>query len=221
MNDKFTKEYLLTKIQIIKNNEYRISDGLLCPHIRASYMKKMQDSSSLQSKSPTFEALVDNVLEYTTKSNFNRFPHDCLAIHLRLGDFVALKNKSDFLDILKSVNETVDTNPGIRSIAIVCALNFASEPPFKCDVKKIMLSIDILREFIQGLPLPVQLQSSTPDEDFCKLATAQYLLTSFGGYGELAKRVKDALPKSENILTTRQPGLNSKIDRTMLSSGGA
>ena len=199
MNDKFTKGYILTQLKIIKNNEYRISDGLLYPHIRASYMKKMQDSSSLQSKSPTFEALVDNVLEYTTKSNFSRFPDDCLAIHLRLGDFVALKNKSDFLDILKSVNETVDTNPGIRSIAIVCALNFASEPPFKFDMKKTMLSIDILHEFIQGLPLPVQLQSSTPDEDFCKLATAQYLLTSFGGYGELAKRVKDALPKSENI----------------------
>ena len=178
---------------ILVKNEYRIRDGLSYPDIRTNYMIKNNDSSSLQSRSPTFEALVRNVCDYKTKNaEFCPFPDDCLAIHLRLGDFVSLKSKSEYLALLDSVNKKVDENKNLRSLAVVTALNFATGV-FKYSKTKLETNIDILHAFIQGCPLPVQLHSSTPDEDFCKLATAKHLLISFGGYGELAKRVKDAL----------------------------
>ena len=181
---------------ILVNNEYRISDGLSSPHIRTNYMIKNNDSSSLQSRSPTFGALVRNVWDYKTKNTeFCPFPDDCLAIHLRLGDFASLKSKSEYLALLDSVNKKVDENKNLRSLAVVTALNFAATGIFKYSKVKLENNIDILHAFIQGCPLPVQVHSSTPDEDFCKLATAKHLLISFGGYGELAQRVKGALAK--------------------------
>ncbi len=70
MNSEFTKEYIRSSVNTLKNNEYRISDGLRHSHIRTSYMEKMKDSVSLQSRSPTFEALVSNVSEYIKNKNF-------------------------------------------------------------------------------------------------------------------------------------------------------
>ena len=46
MNSEFTKEYIRSSVNTFKNNEYRISDGLECSHIRTSYMEKMKDSVS-------------------------------------------------------------------------------------------------------------------------------------------------------------------------------
>jgi len=199
MNIKFTKEYIRSSVNTFKNNEYRISDGLEYSHIRASYMKKTKDSLSLQSRSPTFEALVNNVAEYIKNKNFCPVPDDCLAIHLRLGDFVFLKNKGEYIALLESVKKKIDENPSLRSIVVITAFNFDPNYPFTYDENKLEISIDILHAFIKGLPLPVLLQSSTPDEDFCKLATAQHLLISFGGYAKLARRVKGALaPRSDD-----------------------
>jgi hypothetical protein len=193
MNSEFTKEYIRSSVNTFKNNEYRISDGLECSHIRTSYMEKMKDSVSLQSRSPTFEALVSNVSEYIKNKNFSPIPDDCLAIHLRLGDFVFLKKKSEYIALLESVKKKIYENPSLRSIIVITAFNFDKNFPFNYDENKLETSVDILHAFIQGLPLPVQLQSSTPDEDFCKLATAQHLCISFGGYAKLAARVKNAL----------------------------
>jgi hypothetical protein len=137
MSDKINK--LVSKILIVQQNDYRVSDIIFKKGLRWEYsangvltnqkyngsiLKSYLEINGLYSD-VNLKTLLDITQEYTKKKNFPIPGDNEIVLHLRLGDFV------DFIGILikpyiKLIREYKHNKPNIDKITIITAYSYGT-----------------------------------------------------------------------------------------------
>ena len=152
--------------------------------IASKYMKQTTDENNL------------NILFNIVKNHKGPTPpHDCLVVHLRIGD--AIKPKESVIDILSKNHPYIKSlqhfdniikqasNITIKNIILV----FASHNK-NIDLKKSSLYINCVKKFLENNGYNVSLRlGNNPDDDFIFMSSSKYFSPAGGGYSNLITKM--------------------------------